>query len=91
MNYEKVFVGLPFQYARAVERAFRVASKHMARIPSGNLTIDHAAHGEVSSNERMYEHLAISVLKLLSLETSEPGKERLLQLFPDSFAAEIVL
>ena len=66
-----------------------VAGEHVDAIPCGNLRIDHAAHAEVSSNQRIFEHLAISLLKLLAVKESEPTKADLLRVFPVSFTAEI--
>jgi hypothetical protein len=65
MKHETVFVGLPRKYVPGTERAFTLSGKHVPDLMAGNLKLTHAAHGEVSSNQAIFGHLTISLLKLL--------------------------
>jgi hypothetical protein len=85
MGYEHVCVGLPYEYAKALEQVVLATAKQLKSLPVGKLWIDYAAHGRVGSNQRIFEHLTICLLKLLAMESADLSDADLLTIFPNSF------
>jgi len=61
---ERVFTGLPAAYAEVVLSSALAALGEFPLGP-GTLVFDHAAHGEISSNQFVFGWLAHSVVRLL--------------------------
>jgi hypothetical protein len=81
-NLDEVRVGLPHEFAAAVLDGFKLAA---CELPSGKLTVNCAAHGNASSCYSIFKHLAVVLVKLLSISDESPSREKLIELFPATF------
>lgn len=69
---DDVHVGLPRDFANAVEKALRaLVESDEPQLNSGKLTISVSAHGAVGSSEFVYEKLTLLLHRLFSLSDSE--------------------
>jgi hypothetical protein len=89
LGHEPVFVGLPDEYVRGLENALRIGTRNLLRLPSGILRLSCAAHGEISSNQIIFEHLALSLIKLLAFEETDVSPEQVGRIFPERFNVPI--
>jgi hypothetical protein len=89
LKSEKTFVGLPREYVPGIQRALAISGDHIPTLPAGSIKLEHAAHGEVSSNQAIFGHLTISLIKLFSLENIQPVEDELVKMFPERLANEI--
>lgn len=65
-GFDSVSVGLPENYAKAALDGFRRASFDCVEVEINRLQIIYAAHGEVSSNERIFEKIGFVLAKLIA-------------------------
>ena len=80
--FEQVYVGLPVEYGEAVKNGFLLAQQEFGTV-AGKFVISHAAHGEISSCEAIFKHLAVVLMRLVNIEN--PTDEELISLFPQTF------
>lgn len=65
---DDVRIGLPMEYGDAVLDGIRRGQKGPSALPSGLLTIDHAAHGMVGSSANHFGRVAEGLIMLLVAE-----------------------
>lgn len=81
-NVDDVRVGLPDEYVSAVFSGINAARSELGEIASGNLFINHAAHGVMCSSPAIYESLAIVLMKIFNIASLDISDSELIGLFP---------
>ncbi|MNV59236.1 hypothetical protein D3C71_1516480 [compost metagenome] len=74
--FEATNIGLPPEYAAASISGLTRAFQDGANLGSGLVEICHAAYGDVSSNELIFEKIAFTLAHLLPLECTDISVER---------------
>src|SRR5258708_32577560 len=82
MKGDEVRVGLPAEYAQGVLAGVSLAKGQLNALKAGKLSINCAAHGAIGSCGAVYEHLAVTLIKLFNTPSLEPSDDELVRLFP---------
>jgi hypothetical protein len=81
-SWDKIYAGLPKEYAGAVAKGV-LRAQEWATPPAGRLTIDHAAHAESGSSAWLFEHLAIILMRLFAVVGEELTDDRVRSVFTE--------
>lgn len=80
-GFDSVSVGLPENYAKAALEGFRRASFDCVEVEINRLQIIYAAHGEVSSNERIFEKIGFVLARLIAGARNSDFEESISSMF----------
>jgi hypothetical protein len=61
---EHAAFGLPGEYVKSIVNGFLGGAAHVARVPSGSIVFDQAAHGILGSSGELFRGLASCVTRL---------------------------
>jgi hypothetical protein len=78
---EVVRAGLPEEYVPGIVDGVRGAAHQIAGLPAGVIVICAAAHGETGSSQKVFEFLAMGLMKMLELEDEHLPEDKLKELF----------
>ncbi|HEY6332390.1 MAG TPA: hypothetical protein VI756_23900 [Blastocatellia bacterium] len=78
---EVVRAGLPEEFIPGIVDGVRCAAQQIAGLPAGEITFCAAAHGETGSSRKVFEFLAMGLIKMLELEDDLVPEDKLKDLF----------